>query len=209
MLVSYLTIQNVLAAYESTKKRSALVYAASELLHEQGYRQTTLADVAARARVPLGNVHYYFKTKEELGEAVIAAHEAALGALLNSYTDAHADPARRLRCFIRMPLDAAPRIVQFGCPHGSLCQELEKLGSKSRLARSATRLLRVHLEWTTAQFVALGRPSKEARSLAEQLVAAVQGTMLVAQTLRSAVLLRQQLRRVEQWLNEVAERTAP
>src|SRR5271154_1842130 len=111
----------MLAAYDSAEKRSALVNAASELLHEQGYRQTTLADVAVRARVPLGNVHYYFKTKEALAEAVIAAHETALTSLFASYTPAHTDAAQRLRRFIRTPLEAAAQIVHFGCPHGSLC----------------------------------------------------------------------------------------
>ncbi len=59
------------AAYASADKRAELVAAATGLLHEQGFHRTTLADVAERASVPLGNVYYYFRTKEALAEAVI------------------------------------------------------------------------------------------------------------------------------------------
>jgi AcrR family transcriptional regulator len=45
------------AAYASTEKRAELVAAATHLLHEQGFHRTTLADVAGRADVPLGNVY--------------------------------------------------------------------------------------------------------------------------------------------------------
>src|SRR5258706_9602902 len=115
-------------------KRSELVRAASRLLHEQGFQRTTLADVAGHAKVPLGNVYYYFKTKEALAEAVIASHEAALRQLFASWNDAHHDPRKGLHRLVQAPLDSADRVLQFGCPHGSLCQELGKLGAKTTLA---------------------------------------------------------------------------
>src|SRR5271170_2559318 len=131
------------AAYASADKRAELVSAATELLHEQGFHRTTLALVADRAEVPVGNVYYYFKTKEALAEAVIGAHEKALRERFAAWTSAHREPRGRLRCLIRAPLDSADRVIQFGCPHGSLCQELEKLGAGTPLARAATRLLTV------------------------------------------------------------------
>src|SRR5277367_81588 len=119
----------MLAPYAADDKRAELVRAATRLLHMQGFHRTTLAHVAERAKVPLGNVYYYFKTKEALAEAVIAAHEAALRELFASWVAAHREPRLRLRRLVRAPLDPAASIVQFGCPHGSLCQELEKLGA--------------------------------------------------------------------------------
>jgi TetR/AcrR family transcriptional regulator, transcriptional repressor for nem operon len=35
---------------------------------------TSLAEIAQAADVPLGNVYYYFKSKDELIRAVVAAH---------------------------------------------------------------------------------------------------------------------------------------
>ena len=41
-------------------KRERLMAAACRLFYEQGVERTTLADIAAAADVPLGNVYYYF-----------------------------------------------------------------------------------------------------------------------------------------------------
>jgi TetR/AcrR family transcriptional repressor of nem operon len=52
----------VTARSRTRGKRERLVAAATKMLHEQGVEKTTLADTAAAADVPLGNVYYYFKT---------------------------------------------------------------------------------------------------------------------------------------------------
>ncbi len=197
------------AAYASADKRAELVAAATGLLHEQGFHRTTLADVAQRASVPLGNVYYYFRTKEALAEAVIVAHEQALRERFASWDAAVRDPRARLRRLVRAPLDTTDRVIQFGCPHGSLCQELEKLGPDAPLARAGARLLAVYIHWSDAQFRALGCDKRESRALATDLVASVQGTMLLANTLRSPALLATQLRRVERWLDGAGPSTLP
>jgi TetR/AcrR family transcriptional regulator, transcriptional repressor for nem operon len=190
-------------------KRTELVLAATSLLHEQGYHRTSLADVATRASVPLGNVYYYFKTKDDLAEAVIANHEIELRNLFASWETAHASPRAQLRCYIRAPLEGADSIIRFGCPHGSLCQELEKLGSTAPLAKAASRLLALYLDWTTERFQLLGFGRRESVALAQDLVASVQGTMLVASTMHSADVLESQLHRVESWLSERLTQAAP
>jgi TetR/AcrR family transcriptional repressor of nem operon len=188
------------AAYASEEKRSVLVRAAQELLHEQGFGRTTLADVAKRSGVPLGNVYYYFKTKEAIAEAVISAREADLHELFATWTSKHRDPRARLRCLIRAPLATADAVVRFGCPYGSLCHELEKLGPQSPLASSSSRLLGVYIEFAAQQLRASGIRPREATALATELIAALQGTALLAHTMRSRTLLASQLRRVERWL---------
>src|ERR1700739_2362726 len=55
-------------------KRQRLIAAASQLLHQHGVEKTTLADIAQAADVPVGNVYYYFKTKDDIITAVIEAH---------------------------------------------------------------------------------------------------------------------------------------
>ncbi|GAA3114595.1 hypothetical protein GCM10020254_71350 [Streptomyces goshikiensis] len=52
------------------------------MLHEQGVATTTLADIARAADVPVGNVYYYFKTKDQLVEAAIDAHAQHLRQLI-------------------------------------------------------------------------------------------------------------------------------
>jgi AcrR family transcriptional regulator len=52
-------------------KRSRLISAAVGLAYHSGFEATSLADIAREAEVPLGNVYYYFKTKDEIGEAIV------------------------------------------------------------------------------------------------------------------------------------------
>ena len=47
-------------------KRDRLIDAANDLIYQQTFNATTLADIAAKANVPLGNVYYYFKTKDDI-----------------------------------------------------------------------------------------------------------------------------------------------
>src|ERR1051326_3422761 len=54
-----------------TGKRDRLIQTAVTLVHQQGFHQTTLADLAQQAQVPLGTVYYFFKTKEAIGQALI------------------------------------------------------------------------------------------------------------------------------------------
>src|SRR5262249_53886648 len=55
-----------------TDKRTRLVETAMKLAYRDGFRESSLADIANAAHVPVGNVYYYFKTKEELGAPSIA-----------------------------------------------------------------------------------------------------------------------------------------
>src|ERR1700719_3586857 len=52
-------------------KRTRLIETGMKLAYQRGFREASLADIAEAAHVPVGNVYYYFKTKEELGEAVV------------------------------------------------------------------------------------------------------------------------------------------
>lgn len=186
-------------AYDSAGKRKELVRAAKELFHHEGFHKTTLQMIARSAGVPLGNVHYYFPSKQSLAEAVIASHLSDLQTAFASWESE--DPLARLRTLIRSPLRSVDSVVQFGCPHGSLCQELQK-DAESPLARAGAGLLQAWIDWSAEQLTALGWEASVARQMAGQLVAAIQGTMLLAQTFRSPELLTDQLGRVESWLEE-------
>src|SRR5258708_36868625 len=52
-------------------KRSRLVNAAVSLAYQNGFGDTSLADIARDAELPLGNVYYYFKTKDEIREGIV------------------------------------------------------------------------------------------------------------------------------------------
>src|ERR1700681_2267690 len=101
-------------------KRQRLLAAAAQLLHQQGVERTTLADIAQLADVPLGNIYYYFKTKDELVEAVIEAVERDIQTQLASL-NRHRSPKGRLKALVHNLTDQRDLVARYGCPMGSLC----------------------------------------------------------------------------------------
>src|SRR5260370_13261986 len=114
------------AAQQPRGKRQRLIAAASRLLHQQGAEKTTLADIAQAADVPVGNVYYYFKTKDDIIAAVIEAHVELAKAALTSIDTSHRSPKSRLKALVAEYADQSEVIALYGCPHGSLCSELDK-----------------------------------------------------------------------------------
>lgn len=179
----------------TTLKRDRLIEAAKALFAEHGVAQTTLADIAQRAEVPLGNVYYHFRTKESLVEAVIQAHVQDVQTLL-AQCDRLADPRQRLLALLAAEREAEPMFVRSGCPYGSLSQELNK--EENALSTAAASLFQVYLDWVQAQFRLLGKAEQEAEDRAIDLVASLQGTFLLTNCFRAPALLECQMERLEQ-----------
>ncbi len=110
-----------------TEKRRRLTEAAARVLHEQGVERTTLADIAGAAGVPVGNVYYYFKTKDDLVKAALAEHTAHLTELTDRL-DALPDPRDRLKALVGAWVGRRDIAARYGCPTGTLAVELDKRG---------------------------------------------------------------------------------
>jgi AcrR family transcriptional regulator len=177
-------------------KRERLIAAACQVMYAQGVEKTTLADIAAAAGIPLGNVYYYFKTKNDLLQAVIETHLHEIGAMLAAIEAAHATPRERLKALFGALAEQSALIARQGCPHGSLCQELGKRADGPGLA---AQLIRVPVDWAERQFQAMGSP--DARDLAVEVIARYQGTALLASTLRDPSLMEGEGRRVARWID--------
>lgn len=181
-------------------KRNRLVEAARDMFYQQGVTRTTLADIAQQAEVPLGNVYYHFRTKEALIEAVIQAHLQDLQAFLTRLA-LDPDPRQRLLALVSAGQESEQEVARYGCPHGSLCQELDKEGNQS--ASMASQLFQTYLNWAETQFCLLGKDEQEARDCALDLISSLQGTFLLTNSFRSPELLERQLQRLASWLRAV------
>lgn len=184
-----------------TDKRIRLVEAAKVLIHQQGFNLTTLADIAQEADVPLGNVYYYFKTKDAIGTAVIERRAAEWSERLAAWSEV-ADPLARLMILVRHGLEDLDTISQFGCPVGSLCQELGKQGGA--LSDLAAKLLHDVLKWAEEQFRALGL--SRAAELSLNLISNIQGIFLLTHTFKDPDLARRQCDQLHAWLEKLANR---
>ena len=181
----------------TTMKRDRLIEAAKTLFYQQGVARTTLADIAEQAEVPLGNVYYHFRTKDALVETVIQAHVQELQSLFAQWEHL-SDSRQRLLALVGTARDEGHVLARYGCPHGSLCQELDK--EDSQLAQVAARIFQVYLDWAERQFLLLGKAEQEARDLAIDLISSLQGAYVLTASFRSTEMLERKLKRLETWV---------
>ena len=177
-------------------KRQRLIEGARELIHEQGVHRTTLADVAARADVPLGNVYYYFKSKDELVGAVIDSYKGEAAVLIQGF-ERHRSPQARLKALVQSWTQMRDAVARYGCPMGTLCAELDKVGDGRD--RDAAEIMGLIIDWAEGQLRLLGR--RDARDLAVSLFAGVQGAALLASNFRDPQILTRQGKLLERWID--------
>ncbi|WP_330229812.1 TetR/AcrR family transcriptional regulator [Nocardia sp. NBC_00508] len=179
-------------------KRERLAAAAARVFHEQGVEKTTIADIARSAEVPVGNVYYYFKTKDQLVEAAISAQRRGLRDLI-ARLEQHEAPQDRLKALVRTWVDQRDVAAQFGCPTGTLAAELGKRADG--LDREAAAALRELIDWVERQFA--GMRSGDADELAVALIAAYQGISLLTNTFHEPELMVAEGRRLERWIDSL------
>jgi len=179
-------------------KRERLVSSAAALFHHQGVQRTTLAEVATDANVPLGNVYYYFRTKDDLVAAVIGSMEGQFRAMLRD-CERKATPAARLKALAYAWVEMRELLVNYGCPVGTLNSELGKNVEGS--GRQAAGILRLLLDWAEDQFRRISK--KEASDHAVSLIGGLQGAALLTNALRDPNIMTTQVRRLDRWIDSL------
>ena len=106
--------------------RRAILQKAFELIYVNGYQTTSIDDIIATTQVTKGAFYYHFKTKDEMGLAII--NEILKSSLTNSFVE----PLQKER----NPLDAIYNLihdllmkndflkVEYGCPAANFTQEM-------------------------------------------------------------------------------------
>lgn len=168
------------------------------MLYRQGVEKTTLADIAQAADVPVGNVYYYFKTKDQLVGAAIDAHAQNLQQMITAL-DRLPTPQDRLKALLHGWIEHRDLTAQYGCPTGTLASELDKRADG--LDHLIAKVIQVLLDWAERQFLQMGR--SDARELAVALIAAYQGISLLTNTFRDPELMTTEGRRLEHWINSL------
>lgn len=178
-------------------KRERLIAAACDLFYRQGITGTTLAHIAEAAEVPLGNVYYYFKTKDDIVAAVVEARTEEIRSATAALQRRHGSPKARLKALVGVLADSRDAVADHGCPYGTLCTELAKNSGEAHLLTAP--LMQTLLDWTQQQFRAMGR--RDAGDLALQLVIAYQGSAVLTNALAQPEVMAREARRLEKWIN--------
>lgn len=177
--------------------RDHIIEAADRLFYRQGYGRTSFADIADAVQISRGNFYYHFKTKDEILKAVIDVRLAHTRKMLEQWEADGKGPEERIRCFIHMLVANRADIKRYGCPVGTLCTELAKLGHASQAEANA--LFTLFRVWLRRQFTLLGRAA-EADALAMHLLARSQGVATLANAFHDEKFIRQEVKEMNDWL---------
>jgi AcrR family transcriptional regulator len=113
-----------------SKKREAIVAAATEVMNRRGVRGMTLADVAERVGLITTSVTYYFRKKDTLAAACFGAGIERLSALVHA-ARAEATPEPRIRRLLGLYLDLRARIVAGEAPPLPIFSDLRALAPEA------------------------------------------------------------------------------
>ncbi|MEO7276460.1 MAG: TetR/AcrR family transcriptional regulator [Sphingomicrobium sp.] len=167
-------------------KKQRLIEAAADRFHRDGLNASSIADIARDARVPAGNVYYYFRAKDDLVRAVVGHWIARIGASLEALLPDH--PAdQRLEAFLDGSGGRADYYAQLGCPLVSLARDLRQSGGD--LAPLAASLLRPQIDWLESVLAALGPSKREQSRTAQELLATLQGSLQMAYALNDPAVI--------------------
>jgi TetR/AcrR family transcriptional repressor of nem operon len=186
--------------------REAILEAATRLMHVRGYQNTSLDDVLRESGVGKGNFYYHFRSKEDLGYAILDQLVAGFleRTLEPCFSAPDVDRLSQIRCFLDRVLEAQRRLnCVGGCAMGNLASELSDVheGFRARLA-SVFTAWKERLTTALAQAQARGEVVATCRpdSVAHFLVAGLEGAILLTKVSKDIGVMEQCVGEIKQYL---------
>ncbi|MGC8667404.1 MAG: TetR/AcrR family transcriptional regulator [Chthonomonadales bacterium] len=164
--------------------KQKLLHAARELFYRNGFIATSVDDIIAAARVSKSNFYYHFKSKEELGLAVLDQRRCELeGLLAGSLQNENLPPMERVKRFLTPLMDPEDGGDPAGCPFGNLIAEMAEHSETFRCRLSSmfnglTSTICTVVE--EGQRIGQFRTDLSADAIAALMVQTVQGAHLLA-----------------------------
>ena len=179
-------------------KREALVLAAAELFWTRGYEASSLADIASAARVPLGNVYYYFKTKGDLAGAVADLFVHQTETLIEEVCAETPDPRRRLKLLVERLQSAQLSRLKHGCPISAAVRDFRP--TMPEQAARAAESFSILTGFLATELGRTGQRPAIALTRARAAIADWQGSIALATSLGEAPILAECFKRMERTL---------
>jgi TetR/AcrR family transcriptional repressor of nem operon len=175
-------------------------------MHVHGYHATALDDVLRESGVGKGNFYYHFKSKEDLGYAILDRIVAGFleRTLEPCFADPDGAPLAQIRCFLdRLEQAQRDRQCRGGCVMGNLASELSDVHEGFR-----KRLASVFTTWQARFAAALAAASRrgevgtacEPGAAARFLVAALEGAILLTKVTKDIGVMEQCVRELKRYL---------
>ena len=191
---------------DGRQTREAILEAATELMHLRGYQATTLDDVLRESGVGKGNFYYHFKSKEDLGYAIL---DQVISAFLERtldpcFSETSTPRLTQIRCFLDRVLAAQrERNCVGGCALGNLAAELSDVheGFRERLS-GVFKAWRERLTGALEQAQAAGSVRADCRpdAVAQFLVASLEGAILVSKLTKDITVMERCVEELKRYL---------
>lgn len=191
-----------MTAVSGSTTRERIVEAAQGLIYVQGYHETSFTDIARAADIPRGNFYHYFKTKDAILRSVIDRWLQTLRRFLTDLEGREHDPRKRILGLVRLPVEHAEALLNYGCPYGSLNVELGKRRPDEVDSADPSVLLRYPVEWLEVQFRGMGRDD-DGYLLALQTLGRLQGAAVMCNALGSRDYLDYEVSALEEWIQQL------
>jgi AcrR family transcriptional regulator len=179
-------------------RRGKLLAAAANRFWAQGFDNTSLAEIAADAEVPLGNVYYYFKTKRDIAAGVAGIFVSETEAMLQEVSEAEKEPRRRVLALIRRLSQSNRSRVERGCPIALAVRDFRAGAPEASTA--AARAFELLIGFIGQELQRTGARPSAAMARAREIIVEWQGGIALAHALGDATILAESLRRAEQKL---------
>lgn len=177
-------------------RRQALVQAAASSFWIQGYAKSSLAQIAERAGVPLGNIYYYYKTKSDLAAAVADLFVNETESLLDSVRDETPEPRQRLKLFVQRLRATQDARLSHGCPITAAARDFREEAPQA--ADRAAESFSLLSGFVATELGRAGLRPSHSLSLARAVIAEWQGGIALAYALREPQILAETFVRIEQ-----------
>lgn len=191
-----------------TSTQDDLISAARQLMLRQGYAATGINDICREAGVSKGAFYHSFPSKEALAiEALRSFHRRGIEEL-GTIDVSDVPPADRLPRFVERLSERATFLWEDGCLVGTLAMEMavesdELQGHVSQLfGQLATLVARLAEPYAKS----LPKPAPRATAIAEDLLAFIEGTIVLSRAHRDPARLRSALGRYASTLRRMRRR---
>lgn len=156
------------------QRREEIIRALFECLADGGHEKVTIKQIATRAALPHGVIHYYFEKKDDIVAALVTSITQTYTRLLEETLDSLTDPAERLDRVLDLLVD----VFVFDRRINRVFYNLVQMGfERQGVNTPLQRMLTAYREALAALLREAGAGHKST-PLACQLVAVIEGLAL-------------------------------
>ena len=198
-------------ANEHSPAKEKLLETARRLMQTQGYSATSVDQICEAAGLTKGCFFHYFKSKEELGKAVLDFYVLTSDQMI---AQAHflkkKDPLHRLYGYLDFMIEIVRNpAYESACLLGNLAQELSDTHPeiRARCASHFTRLTVVFkniVDETKASYAPGTR--LDTQSLSDYFIVVLEGSILLAKAKQDKGIIEKSLQHFKQYLKTLFEK---